>query len=369
MARIKFEKATSIVNNIDGDKFLGLHCEAPDKGLEKSINEKLEMFSDSDRCPFAQINFCTMDLPDGAAASFSYGGQLGTGTGTIRIDLGPEFEFDPDTKTIFIPTNYAACILQHELNHFVHIHMCEGKYIHPFADGYSFRSELFARGKMPECNHPEIRDTMHVVKMNEIECGWRCLRDDVAFGVAKEVGMLDRAVQLRNLFNYDKPKYFELYDEQEREYINRLQEDEKRLRDEEKLEGKESDWSIHLNADCGTFLQGFLDQMSMRNIDPTKSFEYKKVPIPGSAQSLPETEAWKDYQEKKALAKAYQNPDAIVVNPDNFMNDMGEVDLGKMMEHLKAELAKQGAQTTDAAAKATAAHNKLASVIGDDDED
>lgn len=365
MARIKFEKATSIVNSIDGDKFLGLHCVAPDPGMTNSINEKLEMLADADRCPFAQINFCTMDLPEGAAASFSYGGQLGGGTGTVRVDLGPEFEFDPDTKCIYIPTNFAACILQHELNHFVHIHICEGKYTHPFADGYRFKNELFARGKMPETNHPDIYDTMHVVKMNEIECGWRCLRDDVQFGVAKEVALLDRKIQLRNLYIYDKPDFFKLYDEFERELISRLAKHEEALREEEKEKGIEPDYSVNLDPDYGTFLDGFLNQMSMRNINPTKGFEYTKVAIPASANSLPQTDEWTEYQEKKALAKAYQNPDSIVINPKDFMDDVGQIDTGKIMEHVKAELAKQNVSLTDLAAKQTAAHNKLAKVLGE----
>lgn len=173
-----------------------------DPGLECSVSEKLSIMGDVHMLSSVVIE--SDDLRDNAAASFSYGNQVGN-FGIPRIDLNKnDFTYNNETCELKSTSIKAALFLQHELNHFIHIHMDNGQYTHPnlikygkYDTQYYFKTGIVSKSK-------------EVVKINEIECGWRCLLDDIRYKVLPDNAFLDRDVQLRNIMNYINPFHLKL---------------------------------------------------------------------------------------------------------------------------------------------------------------
>lgn len=164
-----------------------------DPGLEQSISDKLNLMCDSHMLSSVVVD--SDDVHD-AAATFSYGNQVGN-FGIPRIDLSKgKFTYNDTTHILRPDTIESALFLQHELNHFVHIDYDNGKYIHP---------NLVKYGKYDSAHYFKTgiaSTSKDVIKINEIECAWRCLLDDIKYGVSKENAFLDRTLQLKNIMHY-----------------------------------------------------------------------------------------------------------------------------------------------------------------------
>lgn len=194
----------------DINKNVSFRC--PDSGLQKSISDKLAMFADSHM--LANIIINSDDLGHGLA-SFSYGNQMGN-FGIPRIDLGKDdFTYNDNNGELTANDINAAFYLQHELNHFIHMDVDKGKYTHPnlikygnYDVQYYFKTGIVSKSRT-------------IVKINEIECGWRCLLDDIKYGVSKEHAFIDRELQLQNIMGYINPFHCEI----QRKYYDRLTED------------------------------------------------------------------------------------------------------------------------------------------------
>jgi hypothetical protein len=195
------------------------NIQCPCEQLSKSLNDKFALFS-KDR--FTLIVLDSEDSKSvGAIATFSFNSYMGAGLNK-RIDISDSVKYDKDKKLIIFESNEDAFYMQHELNHFVHLCVDKGKFIHPNMKGKVFDTKSFRNGVE---NDTFVEGIKNWKKANEIEVGYRCLLDDINYKVPENLALIDRHIQKSNLLNMENwGNYFTK--EQKKKY-NAMGKDEK----------------------------------------------------------------------------------------------------------------------------------------------
>lgn len=175
--------------------------ETPCENVTKSLNDKLKEYS---KDKFAIIVLDSRDIGSiGCCATFSFNAFMGAGLNK-RIDIGNCAKYDEEKYIISFDNIEDAFFMQHELNHFVHLCVDNGKYIHPNLKGKVFDTKSFRNGLEIEY----VKGINNYEKANEIEVGYRCLMDDINYGVPKDIALIDKHIQKINLFNFEDWKKY-----------------------------------------------------------------------------------------------------------------------------------------------------------------